>query len=361
MLLFDRNFLLYVSFTDLFTRIVVSKLVSDKTEAIDLQTTSEPSIPDFFKNSTPKTAPNNGLSGQKDADNTQHLLFSSEDVSFVKVHRPTTEMDCDIDIPSQLHLSQVDQLPSPMKRAILSKIDDANLERKMPCVADANISRDTRLLQTNISRMMKLAAVKNGNETIPGSSNLDISMTQLECLPLEMQLQVANGDNRPIGVLPRKSRNSSEAPSGKALIARVRSVASDRSKPRRNRSLPESRDAEIVIVDSDSDDQDHSASTLPESTKQSFFQENVKPLMVFMDENSCNNEEAVSQVLEFFHTVVADEERHQDAVVLLRNIERRGDGWNGLPFNLLFEQVNSATQRTFGHELDPQIFANNVT
>lgn len=335
----------------------------DSADAIGSRTTPESSIPNFFKHSALHPVANNRIARPNEAGDIHQRSIPADDRFTTSV----AEADFDIDIPSftQLHLSQVNQLPSPMKRAILSKLHTANEGRKIMYETENNSTRDARLLQTDMRRMMKLAAVKNGDEIIPGSSDIGVSMSQLESLPLEMQLQIANGDDMPIGSLSRKSRNCFlVASSGRSVTSKAGTVAfdrSDRSKPRRDILLQESAtncDAEVVIVDSDSDDQDYSAPISSELTKQSFYQVNVKPLMVFMDENNCNNEEAVGQVLEFFRVVLADEGRHHEAVVLLRSVKRREDAWCEYPFNLILEEVNSALQRSFGHELDPQLFEN---
>ncbi len=344
------------TFLTIFCRIIVSKLVRDNTEEMDLRTRSEPSILDYFKNAHLDAQPNNLSTGERGADNLINSSTSSADISVVKVH-PTTEADCDIDIPSlsQLHLSQVNQLPSPMKQTILSKIDTADKERRITHKNNDTSTREARLLQTDMRRMMKLAAVKSGDQSILGSSDLGVSMTQLESLPLELQLQIANDDNRPIGILSRRSRYASDLSSGKPIRSRIENPASDLSNPHGTRLQEESAidsDAEVIVVDADMDDQ---AASLEMLTKQSFYQENVKPLMIFMDENSSDNEEAVNQVLEFFHVVVAEEERHQEAVMLLRSIKRRKDTWNGYPYNRILDELNSSVQRTFGYSLDCQM------
>jgi hypothetical protein len=336
---------------------MVSKLVRDNTEEMDVRTRSEPSILNYIKNPHLEVSAKDILAGKREADNLIDSSTSSEDIFVVKVHHPTTEADYDIDIPSlsQLHLSQVNQLPSPMKQTILSKIDTANKGRKIACERNNTSSSDTRLLQTDMRRMMKLAAVKSGDQSILGSSDFGVSMTQLESLPLELQLQLANDDNRPIGLVPRKSRYSSDLSSGKPVRSRIGSLASDQSKSLGTRLQEESItefDAEVIVVDSDMDDP---AVPLHIMSKQSFYQENVKPLMIFMDENSSNNEEAVNQVLEFFHVVVTEEERHREAVVLLRSIKRRKDTWSGYPFNQILGEINSSMQRTFGYSLDCQM------
>lgn len=356
----------FVSLTEFFTRIVISKLVHENTEAVDLRTPSEPSILNFFKSATaeailsPETAASKGFVGPKQTDKTQSHMVSSEDISIVEVHHPESGADCDIDIPSlsQLHLSQVNQLPSPMKHSILSKIGATNHERKMTYGSNNHSTKDSHFLQTDMRRMMKLAAVKNGDESIPGSSDLEVSMTQLDSLPLEMQLQIANGDNRPLGLLPRKSRHASDSSSGRSVRSRVETAASDPLKQCGSKVWKEStidHDAHIVIVDSDSDDDGQFAQISSGPTKQSYYQENIKPLMIFMDENDSISDEAVRQVLGFFHVVVADEGRHHEAVVLLRSVKRRADTWSGHPFELIFEKVNTTIRRTFGHELDRQM------
>ena len=53
--------------------------------------------------------------------------------------------------------------------------------------------------------MMKLAAVKSGQ------ANAGMSLAELRRLPLEIQLQIANQDSNPVGLLSQKTRTSSHA------------------------------------------------------------------------------------------------------------------------------------------------------
>ena len=58
------------------------------------------------------------------------------------------------------------------------------------------------LQQVSVKRMLKLASVKSGWDKLKemdGSAN--ISLTKFEFLPLEMQLQLANNNKIPIGLL----------------------------------------------------------------------------------------------------------------------------------------------------------------
>jgi len=118
-----------------------------------------------------------------------------------------------IELPpmSQIHMSQVEALPQELQQQIASRMKKAgagNIEESINIndeynnhLVDSEINSANRFRQTDLKRMMKLAAVKSGHD------RTGISLTQLDELPLEIKLQVVNEDNRQLGVLsPRSSR-----------------------------------------------------------------------------------------------------------------------------------------------------------
>lgn len=116
---------------------------------------------------------------------------------------------------SQIHMSQVAELPSPLRKNIIAKVmcpstkGPANLSRddllqKPVASVDADFGVAERctdsmharengdapaMRQLSVKRMLKLAAVKSGQDTaLSNRLGGSVSLTQLECLPLEMQL-----------------------------------------------------------------------------------------------------------------------------------------------------------------------------
>ncbi|MGK3740807.1 MAG: DNA repair protein REV1 [Bacillariaceae sp.] len=116
-----------------------------------------------------------------------------------------------IELPpmSQIHMSQVEALPIELQRQIVSRMKKAgsgDIEERINMndthtrhVVTSEINYANRFRQTDLKRMMKLAAVKSGQE------RTGISLTQLEELPLEIKLQVVNQDTRQVGVLSQRT------------------------------------------------------------------------------------------------------------------------------------------------------------
>ena len=247
----------------------------------------------------------------------------------------------DIELPSisQIHMSQVEELPSPLRRQIVSKIEEADnkAQRRRDKTSIPSVQPNdcgyARFFQVDMRRMMKLAAVKAGQ---PSSSRDPISVSQLESLPFEMQLQIANDDDRPVGVRSRNSRRSA----------------------RLNRKVAE-LSQKCVAVDRKAEQSTRKDSVLAHdlqggegcSPTCSFYLENVKPMSIFLDENDAQKDEAVGYVVRFLE-LCAEENRFSDAAVLLRSIRNRDDDWSANAFEKVFESVNYKAKERLGCGLD---------
>ena len=213
----------------------------------------------------------------------------------------------DLALPSfsQIHMSQVAALPSPLRSKIISKIssgscddtpDDMEAEIVEEASSKADIdsavgtgricSKETRedgdvgaMKQLSLKRMMKLAAVKSGQDkslatTLGGS----VSLTQLECLPLEMQLQVVNNDE-----VETRRRNTG------SVSSRNRRKSAPVPKPETKESASCSKVNEPVEVAMQAHvtmgaANHHSAPLLSEQP--SFYQENIAPLQEIHERES---------------------------------------------------------------------------
>jgi len=154
--------------------------------------------------------------------------------------------------------------------------------------------------QVSVKRMFKLNSIKSGEETFGGNCTL----SQLDCLPLEVQLQIANSDNTTIAKKP--SRNTAA------------------------RHVTTTSSAEIDLMEAihpRSDDEDVGFEVLQEEPPSNFYKDNIAPLKDFILCNSDPDAEGVESVKEFL-VVCAREWRLDDVVVLLRAIRNMADGWN---------------------------------
>jgi hypothetical protein len=247
--------------------------------------------------------------------------------------------DFDIELPSlsQIHMSQVQELPSSMRKNIMLRIEEEDGHRRRAL----STAQDTRFRQIDVRRIMRLAAIKSGGQSLAPAFGDPVSLTELESLPLEMQLQVANDDNGPVGILSQKNRTT--------VPAKVRSQPQKR--PQKNTVVPLTAKAVAVCPGDD-------CATYPKysenaSKSGSFFLENIRPLAIFMDENNSADEEAVNSVVQFLELCV-EELRFSDAALLLRSIANRSDEWNGDgdAFARIFGVVNKKSAQVLGDGLD---------
>jgi hypothetical protein len=165
--------------------------------------------------------------------------------------------------------------------------------------------------------MLKLACVKSGDKQLD-SNNL--SLTQLEFLPLELQLQVANGDD-------------------------VKIMKKSKSKPNGTINLDHLTDVEILSVCS-SHVEGERGSTSPEKQSKTFYRENLLPLQDFISSNPNPDSGSIDTVRDFL-SVGVQEKRLDDVVTFLRTIKNMDNSWDNSIYSQLkkstMDQVNSTT------------------
>jgi len=228
---------------------------------------------------------------------------------------PPTQFD-DIELPSasQIHLSQVEEMPSPLRSKIKAKI----LQAEQPPITGTSTS-PPKFRQMDVTRALKLAAVKSGD------ADTSMSLSQLDQLPLELQLQIANQDDQPLGACsPETMRRKST--SSKTRPARV-SLESE--------SLPaaeETPEEEPL-----------------EEPPGGMYETDIKPMSLFMDMNDPSDPDVSTQVDQFFELCV-QQDRLTVIRALLRSIERRQDEWTKLLDHILevirwkHEQIHDGEQ-----------------
>jgi len=272
----------------------------------------------------------------------------------------------DIKLPpfSQIRMSQVEALPSPWRKQIQTKIESdravaANRAKEAASRRTGNRSspvargsgptyKDTRFRQTDVKRMMRLAAVKSGQESLLGDAGAPVSLTQLDNLPLEMQLQIANDDEHLVGnLLTGKSYDDSNDHK-KAWKPRIRGTTETRdrttTKPALEALKTEEKALTVPLIPIQVVRTDPSA----------FFREYHMPLAVFLDENPTADREAVSFVIQFL-CLCAEESGLDFVVRLLRATKNRGDGWSREPLTSIMQAVNEKVHQLHaGARLDDE-------
>jgi hypothetical protein len=178
--------------------------------------------------------------------------------------------------------------------------------------------------QASVRRMLKLACVKSGDEQLDSNS---LSLTQLEFLPLELQLQVANGDDVKI------MKKSKSKPNG--------TIKFDHNDP---------TDVEIVSVCS-SHVEDERGSTSSEKQSKTFYRENVLPLQDFISSNPNPDSGSIDTVRDFL-SVGVHEKRLDDVVTFLRTIKNMDNSWDNNIYSQLKKSTMDQVYSTTGDVLD---------
>jgi impB/mucB/samB family C-terminal domain len=287
---------------------------------------------------------------------------------------------------SQIHMSQVKALPMELQREIKSQL--CKMEQSKALAAsygtcdnlfntDTNghfLSRDVniRFRQTNVKRMLQLAAVKTGQQVIPGYRHLcgndNISLTQLGKLPLEMQLQIANADQNDLGQLTttvligddHNTKKNSTTLNQKRKIDEKRKTVAHRSASSDNDD-GQSLDSHIPADDSIGHKKKRSREmafafykSLNDPTE--FYRTNIQPLHKFMDENSLldttynsskkDDDTPILQVIEFL-SICVKEHRLSDVVVMIRSIYHRkvDHYWNKDVLERIYTTIDSLIQK----------------
>ena len=348
--------------------------------------------------STPPSPPREQCESFKDMEDGSSVDSPIPECELVKESSPSMTQ---IALPplSQLRMSQVDALPPDMRRQIMTRIKNSENDRssstrepeegsyfdeqnedpvmdemeaahlealpnhrratgnspsptnrsgtRQPTDQSPEKDLNPRFRQTSLKRLMRLAAVKSGNDST------DLSLTQLGTLPLEIQLQVANGDSRPVGDLsPRKqflSRHSTSRKDPSSSFRRPQNelpsegvelgpTANEKPDGKANPPFVEDQvqanqgTDETRMVDRDCEDDEVESDeeiplvSLPRKDPRAFYRENVAPLKAFLDENSPDIEEAIETVIAFLSQCVR-ERQLREVVVLIRSIRNRADKW----------------------------------
>ncbi len=246
-----------------------------------------------------------------------------------------------IELPpmSQIQMSQVEALPPEMKEQIYSRmnrtvkepeiVDMTEAEEPETC-ALANQQQGieqqesaNRFRQTDLKRMMKLAAVRSGQE------QTNISLTQLDQLPLEIRLQVVNGDNQQVGVLSQHAHRFSKKKSAhnsvhnaEQTIPNTRAMAT-RKQPKQPDTNNKTKQSPVIGKQTNQPKQRE----FQIIDRVDVWKEDLLPLKEFLNDNCpVQYPKSIDTVLEFL-SIVVREGRLPAMVTMIRCIRNRSDGW----------------------------------
>jgi hypothetical protein len=280
----------------------------------------------------------------KSAESNDHVSVHDNDIN-------------DISLPalSQIHMSQVNALPSPMRKQIISKIENEASKHPPESFHPPTTTRENvRFRQTDVKRMFRLASVKSGMERLLNESGQAISLTQLECLPLELQLEIVNEDSNGLGpISPEKKRRKVATAPGK-----MESVQQDKgnvSSPTNRDTGRQQKNTQHAVNDSNKiDDTNHMNDDVQIEPPPDFSRDNIEPFMSYMDENPTVPIEAIHSVSEFL-CICVTEHRLMDTVILLQCIKNRNDDWSTMNiFESIFDRVNHQVQKNYRANLDKE-------
>jgi hypothetical protein len=205
-----------------------------------------------------------------------------------------------------------------------------------------------RFRQVSVRRMLKLASVKSDKEALLGKfGEGTVSLTQLECLPFEMQLQIANDDEIGLSssIFPSRVHQKSSRKITKDITNKVHS-------PTRNKP-PVSPSGTLCS------DQGHDDASIPKGTTMdslndavgNFYKDNARPLCAWLNGITEPGIGDVERVQEFFNTCIK-EGRTDDVIKMLRVIKNRHDIWSAWPFDAMITAVDTALNLAEGYRLD---------
>mmetsp|Transcript_10273 Transcript_10273/g.25802 ORF Transcript_10273/g.25802 Transcript_10273/m.25802 type:complete len:614 (-) Transcript_10273:73-1914(-) len=262
-----------------------------------------------------------------------------------------------IELPpmSQIQMSQVEMLPQELKEQIYSRMNqtpeivDMTTDENNPTTrifGNQIIEQQPashRFRQTDLKRMMKLAAVRSGQE------QTNISLTQLDQLPLEIRLQVVNRDNRQIGVLSQQQR---QAHKNKSNVEHSIPMVSNRVNTTRAEPKPppiEKTSNPMPVVETKTNTRE----TFQIIDRVDVWKEDLVPLKEFLEDNCpLKYPKSIEMVVDFL-SIVLKEGRLPAMVTMIRCIRNRRDAWsNSKIVEQIAQSVNTLHMELYEASLD---------
>jgi impB/mucB/samB family C-terminal domain len=253
--------------------------------------------------------------------NAPGLGLISEQTYYRLGERDTEDLDFQLPPLSQIHMSQVELLPSPMKRRVVRAMEQkAKMVTTKPKAMMLTAAEVPTISEGGRMRMRRLTEVRSGNGKLFTESGEPVSLTQLAELPLDIQLQLANGDFRRGDSSSGTSRELTWNDSGRILATKA---------------------VEELVHDS-----------FVDVDPMIFYNENISPLMDYMNSNSGAGADAVSLVLRFLRLFFLDHGLLA-TLRLVRAVRRRHDVWgNEILPKTLIPSINEEVARNHSAFID---------
>ena len=308
-----------------------------------------------------ETDDNDRRSGQScDEGSKQAPLVEYGNENSILSARPVVEDEGGWDLPplSQIDEDEVMALPTPLRDEILKQmhskearstaasdpavtVTSPHRKKSMPHSHQSHPG-DGHLRQLSLKRMMKLASVKSGQD---GNS---ISLSQLDGLPFELQLQIANNDEGPLRQRRQQAKSGARSPPRRKANGTLGQVSGG---PGTGSKSPT---AQLHLSDNDEDGLDEEPNNFQVDgggCEDDFYHTDILPLTLWMDERPDPPSEDIDHVKNFFSTLVK-ERRIDDVTFLLRTIKRRGDIWGRNIYGDLLDSIDNYLIASEGRRVD---------
>jgi len=327
--------------------IVISSLTADEEDTPAISSPSKLCAWLEQDNTTPTTLPTNGRNQEEvlkeELETSNRVVFEIEEETMPESGSPMmpsfSQLDQDVlrMLPEDI-LSEVKTM-YPKKQHIQNN-DQSSLKRSpkpSPKSLKKHVGRGGKRVkpitiagQTSVRRMLKLACIKAGDDQLHENN---VSLTQLDCLPLEVQLQIANDDNIKIAKQPKTKMDN---------VNRSRSFSATQD-DNPEVEVMQSQVSQIQIQEQGGVSEDNSSTN--------FYQENVVPLREFISSQPTPDDETIETVNNFLLLWI-NERRVDDTITFLRTIKNMEKGWDNTVYLQLRESAIRKIQSTTGNMLD---------
>jgi nucleotidyltransferase/DNA polymerase involved in DNA repair len=315
------------------------------------------------------------ISKLENEDDSDHEGLKSSDMaswlqSSINMHspqnkKPVKERDDIIDVEEQ-NSAQIPESactdkiePCDKKNAVSttafdSEANSMDMKAKRP-TSTAQKGRTPLTMRSHtreLKSFFKLAEIKSGEKKLSYDGE-QVSLTQLDSLPLEIQLQVANNDDsadqiirRPPPKVSKPARHSSyEEGSTDQIMLRPTPKVSKPAKHDRN-------DYGIIEIDVNEKDSVHSIPSEDSvHDEDEELTNDVTVLREWMDEHKNPSAEDVELVRDFL-CICVSEKRLDDVVSFLRLVKIREDAWNSEYYQDLVKSTEQFILNFEGRKLD---------
>ena len=375
--------------------IVLTKLVEDNTAASE---SSVPSVMQAWLHNKPSHEEDTDIvevPSVTDLRGDHQLLLDDEESKISKSSFITNEYASsinlnndffvdDIEIPpiSQIDRNEVEEMPQQLREKLQKKLYEYERERacssvtvpanssrhpisspsskkegkKRKVLGSASIFSREGKRQLNLKSMLVLASIKSGKEArkIDGEP---VSLTQLQALPLAVQLEVANQDEMSLEsnysnciYSPQRHKNRWKTSCTTDKVTKKNTAASCLTDSTSTKKQCNNDELQDSLISTDS------LAAIQVVEESHCLIDDVNFLRNWLDTHvpqsaDCSTHSPLMMLTEFICLCV-DEKRLEHALIFLRMVKYRQDEWRGIYYQLLLDNVKKHVKSKHGVNLD---------